>query len=146
MTNHCSFFNSIIVFFGRIFLSLIFVVAGLHKIMAFKVTAASLASMGVPYSELLLIFAALFELGGGLLILLGWHARFGAFLILLFIIPVTFVFHSFWDYQGAAMVNNMHHLLKNLSIMGGMLYIMACGAGHISVDGLIRKKCCQTKS
>jgi len=121
---------------GRICIALIFVVAGFNKIMTFGGTAAMMASKGVQGSEFVLILAIIFELGGGLLVLFGWYARFGAILLFLFMIPVTYVFHSFWTYEGAAMVNNIHHFFKNLSIMGAMLYIMAAGAGSFSLDGM----------
>jgi len=135
-----SFLENFILLVARICLAAIFVIAGFDKIMTFTETAALLASKGVQGSEFVLVLSIIFELGGGLLILLGWYARFGAILLFLFMIPVTYVFHSFWTYEGAAMVNNMHHFLKNLSMMGGMLYIMACGAGRFSFDGWFRKE------
>ena len=145
MTHQCSVLKSFIVFLARICISLIFVVAGYDKIVDFNQYATMLAAKGVPYAEITLVLAIIFEFGGGLLILLGWYARFGALLIFLFIIPVTYFFHSFWEMMGTEMINNIHHFLKNLAIIGGLLYVMACGAGHISIDGFIRKKCCQQR-
>lgn len=136
----CSPFCSFLMFIGRVFFSLIFIVAGYYKIVEFQTTAASMVSAGVPYADIVLIAAIIFELGGGILVLLGWYARFGAFLIFLFIIPVTYFFHSYWTYEGVQMVNNFHHFMKNLAMAGGALYIMSCGAGKISVDGFFRKK------
>lgn len=125
---------------GRILFSLIFVISGFHKLMTFSATASMMAGMGVPNNEIMLVIAILFELGGGLLVLLGWYTRFGAFLLFLFMIPVTFVFHSFWNDEGAQMLNNIYHFLKNLSMMGATLYLMSFGAGKISIDGLFRGK------
>lgn len=145
MGNHCSMAKSWLLLLARLCISLIFVFAGVHKITHFTEVAAGMASMGVPESQLMLVVAIIFELGGGLMVLLGWYARFGAFLLFLFIIPVTYVFHSFWDYQGTEMVNNMHHMMKNISMLGGLLYVLGFGAGHISFDSCFRKKCCQKK-
>ena len=73
-------------------------------------------------------------LGGGLLVLFGFKARFGAFLLFIFTIPVTFVFHSFWNMPADQITNQMHHFMKNISIMGGTLYLMAYGAGRFGFD------------
>ncbi len=145
MVSSCSVTKSIVLLFARIFFSAIFVISGLNKVINFTATAQMMTQAGIPASELIAVLAIIFELGGGLLIFFGWYARFGALLIFLFIIPVTYVFHSYWGYEGAEMVNNMAHFFKNLAMWGGALYIMACGAGHISIDGFVRKKCCQTK-
>ena len=74
---------------GRILLSVIFIIAGINKITGFEGTAGYMASKGLPMVEVLLVLTILIELGGGLMILLGWQARWGATAIFLFIIPVT---------------------------------------------------------
>jgi len=124
---------------GRIALSLIFVASGFDKIMSFTQTAGLMASKGLPYSQILLIASIVFELGGGLMVFLGWRARFGALMLFLFVIPVTVVFHSFWSYAPADAINQMQHFMKNLAIMGGALYVMAYGAGNYSVDAARKK-------
>lgn len=143
----CKFsgFASFVMLVGRICFSLIFVIAGYQKLVGFGPTAATMAAKGVPYTDIMLVIAIVFELGGGLLVLLGWYARLGAFLIFLFIIPVVYVFHSFWALSGPQMALQMIHFLKNLAIMGGALYIVAVGAGHFSIDGWARKACCRNK-
>lgn len=114
---------------GRIFISLIFIIAGIQKIVQYSAMAGMLNQMGLPSSQWLLIVAIIFELGGGLLVFFGWFARFGAVLLFIFVVVATFLFHSFWTFQGAAMVNQVQHFFKNLSICGALLYIMAFGAG-----------------
>ncbi|WP_423064110.1 DoxX family protein [Candidiatus Paracoxiella cheracis] len=114
---------------GRIFVSLIFIIAGIQKIVQYHAMAGMLAQMGLPSSQWLLILAIIFELGGGLLVFFGWFARFGAILLFIFVVVATFLFHSFWNFEGAGMVNQVHHFLKNLSILGALLYILAFGAG-----------------
>jgi len=125
--------KNLLALLGRIAFSAIFIMAGISKIMDFSQTAALMASNGLPYSQILLILAIIVELGGGLMILTGWKAKWGAFLLFLFVIPVTFVFHSFWNYEPEMAINQMQHFLKNLSIIGGTLYIIAFGPGRFSL-------------
>jgi len=119
---------------GRILLALLFVIAGYGKIGSFSGTAAYMASQGLPMSTVLLAITIAIELGGGLMILVGWKARWAALAIFLFIIPTTLMFHQFWAADAAQAQNQMNHFLKNLAIMGGMLYIMAHGPGPFSLD------------
>jgi putative oxidoreductase len=119
---------------GRILLSLMFIISGWGKITGFAGTAGYMASKGMPFSEVLLVGAIFAELGCGLMLLLGWKARFAALAIFLFIIPATLVFHNFWAADAAQAQNQMIHFMKNVTIMGGMLYVMAFGAGPLSLD------------
>ncbi len=136
MSKGCSVLQSFVALAGRICVSLIFVVAGLQKVVAFDSTMALMEKAGVPHAEWVLIASIIFELGGGILVFLGLYARFGAFLLFVFIIPVTYYFHSFWGMEPgtADYVTQTHHALKNLSIWGATLYIMAFGPGSISFD------------
>ena len=118
---------------GRLLLANIFIVAGLKKIMGFAGTAGYMASKGLPLPEVLLVLTILIELGGGLMVLLGWQARWGALAIFLWLIPVTLIFHAYWDLEPAQMVEQQRHFMKNLAIMGGMIYIVAFGPGAFSL-------------
>jgi len=129
----------VLLLFARICMSAIFILAGLMKIMDFQDTVTMMNSMNVPMSQYLLILAIVFELGGGLLLLLGLYTRFAALLLMIFVVLVTYFFHSFWDYQGAMQVSNMQHFMKNLFIFGSLLYVSACGAGKLSLDCVWRK-------
>ena len=99
---------------GRVLLALIFIGSGFSKITGFADTAASMTAKGIPMAEALLIAAILFELGGGLLLALGYKARWAALAIFLFLILTTLIFHV-----DAEQVKMQH----NLAIMGGMLYV-----------------------
>lgn len=112
---------------ARVLLAHIFIVAGFGKIAGFAGTAGYIASKGLPMAEVLTVLTILIELGGGLLILVGWQARWAATAIFFFIIPVTFIFHPFWV-QGESI-----SFMKNLAIMGGMLMIVAYGSGPYSL-------------
>lgn len=122
--------------FGRVLLALIFIIAGFHKITGFGGTAEMMAGRGLPLPEVLLVATILIELGGGLMILLGWHARWAALAIFLFLIPTTLIFHAYWSVdpsQPLMVKNQMNQFMKNLAIMGGMLYVVAYGSGPFSL-------------
>ena len=116
----------IIALIGRILLALIFVLSGLNKIGNFSGTQQMMAQHGMRYTPLFLIGAILVEVIGGLSVLVGYRARVGAAALALFLIPATLIFHG----GGAEQVNFM----KNLSIMGGLLTVVAHGSGDFSLD------------
>lgn len=134
MSEHRSILNHTLFLFGRIMLAAIFIIASISKLTHFGDYSHILSQYGMPAPDVLLGISVAFELVGGLLVLLGYKTRFGAILLLLFIIPATFVFHSFWDYQPLQISNQVHHFLKNVSIFGGLLYVLACGPGQYSLD------------
>lgn len=118
---------------GRMMLALIFVISGFKKIGGFAGTAAYMAAKGLPMAEVLLVATIIVELGGGLMLAVGWQARWAALAIFLFLIPATLVFHPFWAVDAAQYQNQFNNFMKNLAIMGGMLYIVAYGSGPYSL-------------
>ena len=121
-------------FLGRIFLALLFVVSGVGKITGYAATAALMTSKGLPVVDILLPLTIAVELGGGLLLALGWKARWAAAALFLFLIPTTLIFHQFWGIDPKLVQMQKIHFLKNVAIMGGMLLVLAIGAGAWSVD------------
>lgn len=119
---------------GRILMAVIFIVSGWGKIGAFAGTSAYMASKGMPIAEVLLVAAIIVELGGGILLILGWQTRWAAAAVFLFLIPATLMFHGFWAVEAAQRSMEQIQFMKNLAIMGGMLYVMAYGAGPASRD------------
>jgi|PersoiStandDraft_1058852.scaffolds.fasta_scaffold10268_5 putative oxidoreductase len=119
---------------GRILLALIFIISGFGKITGYAGTAGYMASKGLPMVDVLLPLTILVELGGGLLIAIGWNARWAAAAIFLYVIPVTLVFHNPAGLAPAEAQQQMINLLKNVSIMGGMLGLFAFGPGGFSLD------------
>jgi putative oxidoreductase len=119
---------------GRILLALLFVISGIGKVTGFSGTSAFMASKGMPMTEVLLVGAIAVELLGGLMLVAGFKARWAALAILLFTIPATIIFHNPAGLDAQAAQGQMIHLLKNLSIMGGMLLVAAFGPGAWSVD------------
>jgi len=114
-------------------LALIFILSGFNKITGWDGTLQYMSSKGLPFTEVLLGLTILIELGGGLLIAAGWYARWAALAVFLFIIPTTLVFHNFWTFEGMERQMQMIQFLKNLAIMGGLLYVVAFGSGKFSV-------------
>lgn len=119
---------------ARILLAAIFLISGYDKIGGFSNVAAFMASKGIPLSEIALAVSIVLEIGGGLLLIAGWQARWAAAAIFVWLIPVTLLFHDFWAADAAQYQNQLNHFLKNLCVMGGMLYVMAFGAGPLSMD------------
>ena len=134
MNNLCKLAKNYMPLVARILLAQIFIIAGYGKIMGFSATAGYMKSKGLPLPEVLLVLTIIIELGGGLLILFGWQARWAALAIFLFVIAATLVFHGFWAIEDANQrMQEMRSFMKNLAIMGGMAYIIAFGSGPLSV-------------
>lgn len=119
---------------GRILLSLIFLISGVGKIFGFSGTAAFMAAQGLPFASLLLVATIALEVLGGLSLLLGFKSSVLALLLFLFLIPTTLIFHNFWAAPAETMQMHMGNFLKNLGLMGGLLYVVAYGAGPVSLD------------
>ena len=120
---------------GRILLVLIFLKSGIGKIENFQGTAQYMASHGMPYANFFLIGAIFIELIGSITILLGYFTRFGALILVIFLIPTTLIFHNiFVDPK------MMVHFMKNVSMFGGCLILLASGAGRFSLDSLLRNQ------
>jgi putative oxidoreductase len=119
---------------GRILLAAVFVLSGINKLGNFTGTAAFMSGAGLPMAEILLVATIAIELICGMMLVLGWRARFAAAVLLLFMVPVTAVFHNPWAAADQAMAQQqMIHFLKNLAIMGGLLNLMAFGPGGYSI-------------
>jgi putative oxidoreductase len=125
--------------FGRILLSLIFLLSGLTKVLDWNGTAAYMASKGMPAIPFFLTIAILFELGAGTCLLFGIQTRWASLALVFYLIPTTLVFHNFWSATGPEYQNQMHHFLKNLAIMGGLATVVAYGAGSLSIDALLAR-------
>jgi len=119
---------------GRILVVLIFLKSGAGKIDNFGGTAQYMASHGIaPYTNFFLVGAIFCELAGSITLILGYYARFGAMLLLIFLIPTTLIFHSNFGDQ-----IQMIMFMKNVSMFGGLLVLLAVGAGRFSLDYFFR--------
>ena len=98
-----------------------------------------MADKGLPAVDALLSVAVGLELVGGILVLLGLYARWGALALLAFLVPVTLIMHNFWTLPEAEAMKQMINFMKNVSIAGGLLMVLALGAGPLSIDALRQK-------
>ena len=119
---------------GRILLACLFLVSGYDKIGAFAGTAGYIGSKGLPAPEILAAATIGLEVLGGLLLVIGWKARWVAFALAAFTVAATLLFHNYWALPEAQRFVQKLMFLKNLSITGGLLMVVAFGPGRWSVD------------
>lgn len=119
---------------GRVLLAALFLWSGLGKITGFEGTVGYMEAYGMPMASVLLVGAIAVEIGGGLLLLLGWQARLGSALLIAFTIPATLIFHNFWALEGMEQQMQQIMFFKNLAIIGGLLLVVGRGAGPLSLD------------
>jgi len=128
-----SFWEGAVVVLGRLLFALIFLVAGANHFN--KQAIGYAASQGVPLASIAVPLSGVLAIGGGLSILLGYRAKLGAWLIVLFLIPVTLMMHKFWTVTDPMMTQiQMILFMKNVSMLGGALLISHFGAGPFSLD------------
>ncbi|MDP2960016.1 MAG: DoxX family protein [candidate division Zixibacteria bacterium] len=114
---------------ARILLCLIFLKSGIGKIMDPAGTMLYMSAHGMPLTGLFLVGAIVFEIVGALSVLLGYKARWGAILLIIFLVPTTLIFHTKISDQ-----LQMIMFLKNLTTIGGLLLVAYFGPGPISFD------------
>ena len=119
---------------ARILLSALFLTAGIRKILAIAGTAGYFAKLGMPMPEVMAWVAVVIEIGSAVLLITGWHARRAAWLLIVFTAIATAMAHRFWEFDAAQYGNQLNHFLKNVAIIGGLLYVAALGPGSASVD------------
>ena len=125
---------------GRILIATIFLMSAVgNKIPNFNGVASYMASKGVPSPQILLAGAIVFLIVGSVSIIFGYHTRIGALLLLIFLGLATYYFHDFWKLEGQERQMQMIQFMKNLSMMGAMLFLMANGPGAFSLDARVRK-------
>jgi putative oxidoreductase len=121
-----------LVLLGRILFSMIFLMSCMHIFSSSTVDQA--ASHGVPLAPILVRIAGVFAVVGGLSIILGYKARFGAWLIIIFLVPVTLMMHNFWAVSDPMMRQTQQIMfLKNISMLGGAMLIAYFGSGPYSL-------------
>ena len=119
--------------FGRMGLAVLFLWSGCDKLMYMEGNIRYMKAYAVPSPELLIWPALLVELVGGAFILVGWNARWAALALALFTIAATFIFHAFWDVSASQALNQQVLFMKNLAVLGGLLYVFAYGAGRFAL-------------
>jgi putative oxidoreductase len=124
---------------GRILFSTIFIDSGIKHFTSGVINYA--ASAGVPMASVAVPLSGIIALIGALSILLGYKAKWGGWLIVLFLVPVTFMMHAYWSVS-----DPMQHqmqvamFMKNMSMLGGAFIIAYFGSGPLSLDELVKSK------
>ena len=118
----------------RILLALVFVFIGWGHLTNYAGAVAYFTKWEFPVPQGAAVLAILFELGGGILLVIGWKTRWAALALALYTLVALAVAHRWWTYDAAQSFNQYSHFLKNLAIIGGMLVLAAIGPGRYSVD------------
>ena len=113
---------------GRILIAIIFLLSGIDKVTHYAQTLGYMTKAGLPFPEVLLVVSGVVEIGCALAIVIGWKSRLAALGLVIWMIPVTLIFHNPAGGQEA-----MIHFMKNLAITGGLLVLFASGPGAWSV-------------
>jgi putative oxidoreductase len=116
-------------FIGRLMIGVPFAMSGFSKLAAYDATTGMISAVGLPFPLLAFAVAVAVELGGGVLLIAGYRARFVALALAIFSLAAAVSFHSNFADQ-----NQMIHFLKNVMLGGGLLQIAAFGAGALSAD------------
>ncbi len=118
---------------GRVLLGLLFVLSGIFKIPGWEPTLGFMNAAGVPLAALFLVGTIALEIVGGLALMVGYQARVAAAALALFSVVAAVLFHNFWAFSGFEQQAQMANFLKNFSIAGGLLLVVAFGPGARSV-------------
>jgi putative oxidoreductase len=125
---------------GRVLLCTIFFASALgNKIPNFREVVNVMDSVGVPAPSVMLAGAIVFLVVGSIAVMLGFKARLGAGLLLVFLVLATYYFHAFWTLEGQEQQAQMIKFMKNLSMMGAMVFIIANGPGAGSLDARLAR-------
>ncbi len=127
-------FQSILMLIGRVAISLIFFAAAYNKITHWDPTMREMAAKGIGQTSIFLFLTCIIEFFGGISLVIGFMTRWGAAILALFLIPVTLLYHNFWSLGGGEAHIQMIHFLKNLAIIGGLLFVAVSGPGKLAFD------------
>jgi len=119
---------------ARILISAIFLISGIQMLMHFDSTAHMLGEKGIPLATVATAISILIEIGGAIMIIIGWQTKLAAAIQFIYLIPVTIMYHNFWAAPPQLHDVQQVNFLKNLAIMGGLLILATRGAGASSVD------------
>jgi putative oxidoreductase len=114
---------------GRLFLSSMFLLFGCGKLTGYAGTVAYMGSLGLSAPSLFSLLAIIIEIGGGLLILVGYQTRLASLGLAIYVLVSAFIGHS-----QLSDPNQFQHFMKNMAIVGGLLGFVAFGGGAYSLD------------
>ncbi len=125
-------FDNLLILVARIFIGSLFIWAGATKVVHWKGSAEYMHLKKMPTS--LLPAAILMQIIGGLSVLLGFEARVGALLLIVYMIPAAIKMHDFWNLQGDARMTQKTMFMKDVAVLGGLLLFLITGAGSFAFN------------
>lgn len=113
-------------FIARCFIGSVFLYTAVTGIQHYQLHLELMKDKNIPYSEILYLLSLLIRVLGGLALIFHFHAAFFAFLLVIFMVVVTYYFQAFWiEEDGPEKVNLLNHFMMNMSVIGGLLLIVA---------------------
>lgn len=126
---------------GRVFLSIPFIISFSGMLSNFQGTVEYAKSFGVNiFVEFLVVCCIILEIIGVLSLLSGYKIEIGSICLLIFLVPVTFIFHRFWELTGQEAMMQMGQFISNTSLTGGLLFVIGMGAGPLSINYFLKKR------
>jgi putative oxidoreductase len=110
---------------GRVLMSILFLVAGIRKAMAYAGTVSSFTALGLPLPEVVAPIVIAIEIGGGLALLIGWQTKIVALVLAVFTLATALVAHRFWSVEGPQFSGQLNNFLKNVAMVGGFMVLWA---------------------
>ncbi len=126
--------ENLLILASRICISALFLWAGMSKLIHWKGTIDYMKTKNMPQIALFLPAAILMQLLGGVSLLLGYHTRIGALLLIVFLIPSSIKMHDFWNCSGPERTIEKTMFMKDVAIFGALLLLFATGAGSFAFD------------
>ena len=127
--------NAMTLLIGRVLVGSMFLVAGIRHYMFYAGTVGYFTKLGFPAPEAMVWLSIIIHITGGILLIVGWKTQWAAWLLVALVVIATAMAHRFWQFDATQYGNQLNHFLKNLAIIGGLLYLASFGAGAMSVDG-----------
>jgi len=119
---------------GRIGLALLFIWSGYTKLAYMAANVAYMKAYGMPLAEVLIWPAALFELVAATMLVLGWKARWVALALAAYTLIAALIFHAYWNVPADQVLDQQTHFMKNVAIVGGLLFVFAHGPARFSIE------------
>ncbi|WP_240650837.1 DoxX family protein [Variovorax guangxiensis] len=110
---------------ARVLMAVIFLVAGVRKLLTYGATLGYFGKLGIPLADVVLPLTIALEVGGGLLLIAGWQVRWVASALALFTLATAFAAHAFWAADAAQFAGQLNNFLKNVAMVGGFLVLIA---------------------
>jgi putative oxidoreductase len=127
-------YNPALLLLGRVFIAALFLVAGIGKLLGYTATVGYFTKLGFPAAQAFAVIAILIEIGAGLMLVAGWRTRWAAWVLIVFVAVATALAHRFWQFDAAQQANQLNHFLKNIAVIGGLLFVAGFGPGRLSID------------